>query len=673
MYTLLPPASKPAFIRDRRADVWLRGLPRARVPVPPVPMPRDPERRRRCGRSLYDFIFTYHGDLFWGPSAFHTEFIDDLQRMIFFREPGVWKIARAAPRGIGKTSLCGAAIEWAALYGHIRFGVIVGSNAEHAEARLATLRTQLWKNELLAEDFPEIVNWVRAFDNDAKRSPPGYPWSNGELKLPNECWLLARGLESRIPGEVRDGARPDLVLIDDPETFDTVESPTETKMIEGRIRHEVCYLHGQGVQGRYVLITTIRKKNSISDRFTNPAIEPEWRGKRYQALVAYPKHDELWGVFGELFTRAATERDTLATPDATAAALAMPPAAFAELTPQYQRALRFYVAHRADMDEGAELLDARRLALHECYHTMYGSERGRDEFLCELQNDPPADDREHLDKRRWTAPFIASHATDYEPLTLPAECPATIVTMGADVHAAIIYYVFRAWAPDGTSWLYESGVAEPVLHARADDSEKSRMRRNMLARLFAESQKGFVCGKRTLGLSLGYVDEGWETNDVRAACHETGGLWRPIKGMPGMRAPRLIVQKDNPFSINIGVYHFKHDLARLLERRRTAERTEPGFFHLYNRPSYQYPHHMCSECWIPKRNRDGTDVEEYEWHTDNRNNHWWDCEVYAAAAAVACGISFVDVTRGVAPAAERSTPAMRFQMDLPRDVRRERF
>ena len=140
-----------------------------------------------------------------------------------------------------------------------------------------------------------------------------------------------------------------------------------------------------------------------------------------------------------------------------------------------------------------------------------------------------------------------------------------------------------------------------------------------------------------------------------------------------MRAPRLIVQKDNPFSINIGVYHFKHDLARLLERRRTAERTEPGFFHLYNRPSYQYPHHMCSECWIPKRNRDGTDVEEYEWHTDNRNNHWWDCEVYAAAAAVACGISFVDVTRGVAPAAERSTPAMRFQMDLPRDVRRERF
>jgi hypothetical protein len=134
------------------------------------------------------------------------------------------------------------------------------------------------------------------------------------------------------------------------------------------------------------------------------------------------------------------------------------------------------------------------------------------------------------------------------------------------------------------------------------------------------------------------VDEGWETELVRAYCRTTRGLWTPAKGVPGLKAPRLEPSAEHPATVRVGNFHFKHDLARLLELARPGGRPEPGYWHLHSSPSHSYLKHMTSEEWAPKANRAGTDVEEYEWRTLNRNNHWWDCEVLAWAAAYACGI-----------------------------------
>lgn len=272
----------------------------------------------------------------------------------------------------------------------------------------------------------------------------------------------------------------------------------------------------------------------------------------------------------------------------------------------------------------------------------------------------PHQDQDVLDVRSWDSRFIRSHATPYYPMTLPPDCPAEHIVMGADVHAAAIYYVFRAFAKDGTSWLLEAGV-EAVHHMKnAGDDARRLAILNALERLWAAFDHGFNAGDedspKPMSVNRGFLDEGWETDVVRAACRttETLGRWYAVKGAPGMDKKLRERQKDVKTSWNIRVDRYKHMLVRLLERRRweeeNRERIEPGYWHLHAEPGHDYIKHMCSEEWRPKKNRSGADVEDYEWGLRaGHNNHWWDCEVYALAAAHSIGINIPKIAGGAEP------------------------
>jgi len=287
----------------------------------------------------------------------------------------------------------------------------------------------------------------------------------------------------------------------------------------------------------------------------------------------------------------------------------------------------------------------------------------------------PSRDQELLDKRGWESAYIRAHATPYYARTLPAGCPATVITMGADPHAAAVYYVFRAWAPDATSWLLEAGVISVHHMKGADDVAKQTAILNALDRLWEAFAEGFDVGTeeepRAIAVSKGYLDEGWETEAVRSACRMPGraGLWTPIKGVPGMNKPWRERQKEYHGTINVATFRFKHVLARLVDKKRTledgAEKTEPGYWHLHAEPHHDYCHQMAAEEWRPKQHRAGADVEDWEWGLRRgHNNHWWDCEVYATAAAQACGIPVHRVGLGMAQTA--SAPPPREGMGEPR-------
>lgn len=83
MEALLPPPTLPPVeLRHcERADIWLRVTSGPEVPVPAVPRPKNPERRRRCEHNLLSFCQAYHPDRFRAPSRFHVEFALDLQTM----------------------------------------------------------------------------------------------------------------------------------------------------------------------------------------------------------------------------------------------------------------------------------------------------------------------------------------------------------------------------------------------------------------------------------------------------------------------------------------------------------------------------------------------------------------------------------------------------------------
>lgn len=287
------------------------------------------------------------------------------------------------------------------------------------------------------------------------------------------------------------------------------------------------------------------------------------------------------------------------------------------------------------------------------------------------------EDQDVMDKRSWGSDFIRQHATPYYARTLPPEAferthPPAVITMGADVHAAAIYYTFRAWAMDGTSWLLEAGVISVHHMARADDAAKQSAVLNALDRLWEAFDAGFeVAPGKHMRVSRGYLDEGWEQAIVREACRRTGrlGLWMPVKGAGGMARKWRESQKDCQTALTLAVDRFKHVLVRLMERsrRRDGESlvVDPGYWHVHENPHHDYCHQMASEEWRPKKNKQGSDVDEWEWGlVSGHNNHWWDTEVYATAAALSCKVPVHRV--GTVPGKMQVPPTPRSGMGEPR-------
>ena len=120
---------------------------------------------RKCRLSLVTFLRTYF------PAAFPLPFSPDHLRVIgslehILQHGGLKAIA--CPRGFGKTSITARAVLWSLLYGHRKFAMLVGATDTSARNLLATLKSELCFNELLAMDFPEVCFPIRCLKNNAR-------------------------------------------------------------------------------------------------------------------------------------------------------------------------------------------------------------------------------------------------------------------------------------------------------------------------------------------------------------------------------------------------------------------------------------------------------------------------------------------------------------------------
>jgi len=270
---------------------------------------------------------------FWDPSVCHEDLVRELQSLA--SAESVQLRAFAAPRGLGKTTIAIIAILWASLYRHRLFVVIIAVNAELAEERLSAIKHHLLTNDRIFEDFPEIVAPIRAFGGEPRSASANYPWRGSIIKLQNGVWITARGIDGSILGLIVENKRPDFVLIDDPEDEHTVRSKAETELRETRIRKEVLYLGALGGRCSYLLLCTIRRHACICDRFADPAIEPEWRGRRYSALQEPPERMDLWDEFMDRCRDNGTERPVDA--EGVQAALEISPKVWAEMSLGHRR------------------------------------------------------------------------------------------------------------------------------------------------------------------------------------------------------------------------------------------------------------------------------------------------------------------------------------------------
>ena len=415
-----------------------------------LPAVVNPERKARAATDFRCFCeayfpFTFH--LAWSPD--HLKVIAKIQRAVV--EGGLF--AMAMPRGTGKTSICECACIWAVLNGHRDFVCLIGSDEGHAMDMLESIKTELDSNDLLLEDYPEVVYPIQCLDGIANRcSGQLYKgerthigWTAREVVMPtipgskgSGAIIKVAGITGRIRGmkfKRADGrsVRPSLVVLDDPQTDESARSISQCATRESILAGAVLGLAGPGKKIAGVMPCTVIRPEDMADRILNRDKHPQWQGERTKMVYAFPTNEGLWAKYAEL--RADGLRAERGLVDAT----------------------EFYRQHREEMEAGAAIAWPERFnhdELSAIQHAMNLKLQDERAFWAEYQNEPLPE--ETPQDNELTADQVAAKFNRLHRGDVPVGC--NHLTMFVDVQAALLFYVVAAWEDDFTGYVIDYGT-----------------------------------------------------------------------------------------------------------------------------------------------------------------------------------------------------------------------
>jgi hypothetical protein len=279
----------------------------------------DPERRANAGDSLETFLRTYFGHEFHKP--FSPDQLDGLSCAAqVINEGGRFVIA--APRGDGKTTRLARAALFSILYGKREFVLIVGADARKANALLQILAQDIKSNPLLLEDFPEYVypfTVTKSRQALVKLRHNGKPLNldmvKDKIQFGNGAIIYACGLTGSLRGMIFSNAegqtiRPDLVLVDDPQTDESAKSPMQTAEREALICGTIAGLVSPLKAIAMLCLVTVIRRGDLADRLLdNIKLHPEFVARKYQLLYSWGNENDLarWGEYDTLWRDSKTD------------------------------------------------------------------------------------------------------------------------------------------------------------------------------------------------------------------------------------------------------------------------------------------------------------------------------------------------------------------------------
>lgn len=430
---------------ERNAD-----LVRAAQDIGELPAIADPERRAAAEASFKVFCETYFPDVFyfaWSPD--HLRVVEKIERAV--RTGGLF--AMAMPRGSGKTVLCQTAVVWAALTGATPFVCLIAASAERAKDLLENIMVWLETNPLLAEDFPEVCHPIRCLERITNRQKgqkhkgeaTRIEWTSDKVVLPTVAGSRASGVVISCSGmkgsDIRgqnharaDGrvVRPQLVLVDDPQTTESAWSPSQSQRREAILAGDVLGMAGPGKKIAGLMACTVIRPDDMADRLLDRDKHPEWQGERTKMVYAFPTSEKLWARYAEL------RNDSLRN-DGDGA-----------------EATEFYRANREAMDAGATVAWPERYnedELSAVQHAMNLKLRDEAAFFAEYQNEPVV---EQVGEEMLTADEIAGKLNGYQRGIIPVA--AGHLTMFIDVQQKALYWMTVAWEESFSGYIVDYGT-----------------------------------------------------------------------------------------------------------------------------------------------------------------------------------------------------------------------
>lgn len=337
--------------KEKRFDREIESL-RALIQSKAKPFPDDKKaQKERIARARTDLEFfgkTYFPHyLDTPPSALHKYFCERYPAMIAkaIATGEGDREADAAPRGNAKSTWTTLILPlWCAAYKHRHFILVVSETALQSQDFISFIKAELEDNERFKQDFPDMCG-------------EGPVWRADTIITRNAAKIRGAGAGQKLRGMRHGSKRPDLVIGDDLENDEAVESPDQRKKLEKWFFKALMKI-GQP-DTVYIVVGTILHYDSLLAGLLK---KPGWKGQKFKAVLKF-SGSKLWDAWEAIFA------------DITAGKNA------AE-----KRADAFFQEHKKEMLAGTEVLWSEREPYY--YLMKMRTSEGYAYFDSEKQNEP---------------------------------------------------------------------------------------------------------------------------------------------------------------------------------------------------------------------------------------------------------------------------------------------
>lgn len=202
------------------------------------------------------------------PDIFYAPFSTLHQQVFDLINAGHTKIAIAAPRGIGKTSVARTVAMRSILFRLQKFIVYISNSATSAEMQTENIKRDLISNSQIRKLFGNIKD---AIDKDAGIDES---FSKASWTAFGDTFILPRGSGQQVRGLNWANHRPELVIIDDLENKDEIRSEENRKKLKDWFWSDLMKTEDRYSKGCiFIYIDTIKHEDSL---LVDLIESPEW-------------------------------------------------------------------------------------------------------------------------------------------------------------------------------------------------------------------------------------------------------------------------------------------------------------------------------------------------------------------------------------------------------------